>query len=173
MTYSKFSSTLLSFGMTFAFFAITSPVMAKTIALYEQPKAESKTIGSIDTTQGVVSIFTSKDGQWVKVGDPVNGNTGWVKSSDLGNGQFTFNMMKLDNGNQSYQVIQYGNGKPLTAAEMEAASKKMQLHEEAIQKDMQRMMQDMFVNMHDWGHFPMVLPVMVVPVKEAPSKPAK
>src|SRR5262245_8699911 len=139
MINSKVSSTLLSLGMTLAVFAIASSVMAKTITLYEQPKAESKTIGSIDTTKGVVSIFTSKDGQWVKIGDPLNGNTGWVKSSDLGSGQFTFNMMKFDNGNQSYQVIQYGNGKPLTTAEMEAASKKMQLHEEAIQKDMRRM----------------------------------
>jgi hypothetical protein len=159
--------------MTLTVFAITPSVVAKTISLYEQPKMESKIIGSIDTTKGVVSIFTSKDGQWVKVGDPLNGNAGWVKSSDLGNGQFTFNMMKLGNGNQSYQVIQYGNVKPLTAAEVAEASKKMQLREEAIQKDMQHMIQDMFVNMHDWEHFPMILPVMMVPVKEAPNKPAK
>ena len=64
MNKSKVSSTLLSFSIMLAVFAITSPVMAKTLSLYEQPKAESKTIGSIDTAKGVVSIFTSKDGQW-------------------------------------------------------------------------------------------------------------
>jgi SH3-like domain-containing protein len=56
---------------------------AKNINLYEQPKTDAKVVATIDPAQGIVPIYTPDKSEWVKIGDPRNGNVGWVKSSDL------------------------------------------------------------------------------------------
>lgn len=149
----------------------TSIVHAKTINLYEQPKADSKQIGSIDSSVGMISIFTTSDGSWIKVGDPRNGNVGWIKSVDLNDKNLNFNLIKIGNDNHQYQVIQYGNTKPLTSAQMSNTIKQMELREQEIQKNMQKMMQDMFSIHQNWMHTPMFIPVFIVPEKGYPATP--
>ena len=70
-------------AMTMVLFFFANNAFANDINLYEQPQAAAKIVGTIDSTKGFIPIFSTSDGQWVKVGDPRNGNVGWAKMADL------------------------------------------------------------------------------------------
>ena len=154
-------STLLAFFMVTG----TPNAMAKTLNLYDQPKADSKVLGSVDSNAGIITIFMPKEGKWVKVADPRNGNVGWIKSADLKQTGFTYKVVTSGDGTHGYQIIQYGNTKPYTAEQVSTIMKSMQKRQQMLQKDMQLMMQDMFAMHHSWMDFPMIVPVIVVPEK--------
>lgn len=61
----------------------SSIAYAVTLNLYDQPKTDAKVVGKIDTESGFVPIFTPKPGDWMKVGDPKNGNVGWIQTKQL------------------------------------------------------------------------------------------
>lgn len=157
-------------------FSTTAFATLNSVNLYDQPKSDAKVIGTVDVTAGVVPIFSSPQGDWMKVGDPRNGNVGWVKSSDLnsngGSTSFTFTQKMINNGKgpQTYQMIQYGSPQKLTP-EQTKALQQLELQQQHFQKEWQDMM-DMFN--HDFSHetfmpgmnFPMIMPVVVVPVQQ-------
>ncbi len=149
----------------------TSLSFAKTINLYDQPKADAKITGTLDTNKGIIPIFTPKEGQWVKVGDPSNGNVGWIKTSDLGTepgaaSSFTFmqHMFNDGKGPQNYQFILSGPQK-LTPEQM----KDMQLRQQQVQEAFKKMMQDMYKDLGDMmnpilnKNTPVVMPLIVAP----------
>ena len=169
--------TRLCAGFTVA--CLMSPaLMASTLSLYEQPSDTAKVIGKIDTEAGFVPIFTQKDGKWSKVGDPVNGNTGWVKTSDLAsaangpNGySFSQSMVSQGNGTPS-MVVRFGKPTALTSKKIEEYWQNNLQQQAAIQRDIQNLMKNFFSADPGWMGYPMVLPVMVVPVQQtAPSVP--
>jgi hypothetical protein len=142
---------------------------AKTLTLYDQPKADAKSVGTIDSEAGIIPIFTPKDSTWIKVADPRNGNVGWIKSSDLKNTDskgfsFTQKIVTTGEGPQSY-VIQFGAPKMLTPEQSQAFIKRIQEQTQNIQKDTQRMMEEMFKNVNQ---FPVVMPVIVMPSADVP-----
>lgn len=156
------------------FYAIVSD--AKSVVLYEQPSLQSKQVGTIDTEKGFVPIFSKKEGDWVKVGDPTNGNTGWVQANDLAKVaaspqgySFSQSMMTTNKGPQSW-IVKLG---PPTVMNVEQSSsvdwKQMMAEQDAMQREMEKMMQEMFHH-PDWIHFPMIMPVMMVPVVVQPTQ---
>jgi hypothetical protein len=155
-------------------FLLTS-AEAKSINFYEQPKADSKLVGTLDSDAGVITIYTPKDGDWIKVADPRNGNVGWIKSSDLsGSSTTSFNIISTGNGPKGYQVIQFGNSKPFTAEQYTQAMKQFEMQQEAIQKNMQQMMNNMFKDLpQQWMSYPMMVPVIVVPEKSVKPAPVE
>jgi hypothetical protein len=141
---------------------LSSTTFAKTIQLFDEPKKEAKVVGTLDSDVGIISIYTPKNSEWIKVADPRNGNVGWIKSTDMNGTRMNFNVTSTGNGGQNYQIIQYGNAKPLTPEQI----KQMHDREAAFQRDMQKMMHDMFYDFpHPWMNFPVILPVMMVPEK--------
>lgn len=158
--------------------ALSFGVFAKTINLYDQPMTTSKVVGSIDTASGVIPIFTPKGGEWVKVGDPRNGNVGWIKSSDLASGtttSFSFTQ-KFENDGKAPETykIEFGNLPSLNTQQSVEMIKKMQSQQEAIQKSMQKVMQEMMSNiyklyqqqpqlLHDNGKSAIIMPIVIVP----------
>jgi hypothetical protein len=105
-------------------------------------------------------------------GGPVlyNGKVGWIKLSDLSGTEgtstgFTFTQKTITSGKTPHtiQIIQFGNTEKLTA-EQDKMVQQMKAQQDALQKDMQKMMNDVFKNAdQQWMHFPMVIPVIVVP----------
>lgn len=141
---------------------VCSTTFAKSINLYDAPQKDAKVVGALDSEAGIIAIFTPKNSDWIKVADPRNGNVGWIKSTDMGNTNMTFKVMSGGDGKQSYQIIQYGNTKPYTEEQL----KQIRAREEALQQDMQKMVQQMFQNtQHPWAGFPMILPVVILPEK--------
>lgn len=157
---------------------LVGSVFAKTITLFDQPNANAKSIGSIDAAQGVVPIFTTKDGEWVKVGDPKNGNVGWIKSSDLKDPNspvsITYTQQYINNGNepQAFQFIQYGPPHKMSKEEAQALVKKLQMDQQQLHKSMENIFNSMFQELNQ--RFPMMdrtapifMPVVIMPQQES------
>jgi len=166
---------LLVTAIILSSFSLT--VFAKEINLYDQPKSDAKTIATVDSTTGVILIYKPKEGDWVKVADPRNGNVGWVKSNELANtnsSQSTFSFSQgvvSDNkAPTTYRIIQFGQPQNLTTEQTQAITKQMQARQEAFQKSMQDMMRDMNKFFSE-QKFPLFMPVVILPVQKAPDEP--
>src|SRR5476651_2828749 len=118
-------------------------IFAKPVNLYDQPKADSKVVGTIDSSSSMVPIFTSKDGIWMKIGDPKNGNVGWVKVSDFNgnnNSGFSFSQQTVNNGSGPKTTIQFGVPQPMTNDQI----KEIEKRQIEAQKNIQKIMQDIY-----------------------------
>lgn len=149
--------------------AISMVCSAKNINLYDQPKADAKVVGTIDSDTGIIPIFTPKDNKaWVKVADPRNGNVGWIKNSDIDTGAtsgFTFTQHTISSGKGpgTYQVFQFGTpNQQISPEQAQKMINQIQARQQAIQEDTAKMMQDIYKSM-DLSNFPVIMPVIVLP----------
>jgi hypothetical protein len=157
--------------LVFFIFSASSSAFAKTLNLYDQPDPKGKVVAAVDSTSGIVTIFSPKNSEWTKVGDPSNGNVGWIKNSDLENIKMSFNIMRSGNNHQNFQVIQWDSNQlpQQFSDQFQKNIQQMQLQQQAVQKDMQKIMQDMFKNIdQQWANFPIIMPVVIV--KERPTQ---
>ncbi len=134
---------------------------AKTIDLYDKPK-DGKIISKLDSESGVIKIFIPKDGTWIKVADPRDGNVGWIKSADLQDMTTQMNLTRSSGSQKQYRVIQssYPSAR--------------------IYQLMQQQMDEMERVMHDfnsgWFGFPYgmntsaMVPVFILPVQDVQSQ---
>lgn len=152
--------------------ALGLPVIgfAKSIQLHEQPKADSKVVGTLDTTVGSIPIFTPKGSEWMKVADPRDGNVGWIKTKDLGFQSVSMNIVSGGDGKQSYRVVQYGGDSVYTPQQIEAEMRRMDAYHRAMQLRMQHMVDDFFTGFY--GPQPIFMPVVLVPAKNSVTKSA-
>lgn len=161
MSYRRFLAVLI----VFVTFIATSLCFAKNLNLYDQPKSDAKVIGTINAETGIVPIFTSTDKVWLKVGDPTNGNVGWVKASDLSgqtnNVMFTQQITNNGQGPQTY-TIQFGMPKQFSTAEVQKLLKQWQLQQTMIEKNLQKMINDMYKNTDLQNmKFPIIMPIIM------------
>lgn len=147
----------------FAFLSLSicsSLSLAKSIDLYDQPK-EGKPIATLNSETGIITIFTPKNSDWLKVADPTNGNVGWVKSKDLDNTTIHMNMLQTTKNGQQYQVIQ--SNQP---------SQQLNRLMQQQAYEMQRIMQDFqesWMGGPRWFNEPRITPIFILPVKEITS----
>jgi hypothetical protein len=166
----------------------TSLLFAKPVNLYEQPKVDSKVVGTINSATSMVPIITSKEGDWMKIGDPQNGNVGWIKVNDVAtntnNGLTTtgFSMtektINTANGPKTSRVLQFGNTPPLTPEQSQAVTTEILKRQAAIQKNAMQMLQNVFdstnamykanPDLYNNFYFSMV-PMVAVPVAKQPA----
>lgn len=110
---------------------------AAIVNLREQPTDLSKIIGTADLSAGVIPIYSPRNSQWIKIADPSNGNTGWIKSSELKDSKgnvITFKQQISSGGSgQSVQMTQT-TGSPLTPEQNKMLEMQMQ-QQEATAKD--------------------------------------
>ena len=67
---------MIGFLMLLSFSAFATP-----LSLYQNPDSKSNVIATVKEGQAIIPIFTQ--GEWIKVGDPTNGNVGWVSKDAL------------------------------------------------------------------------------------------
>lgn len=148
---------------------------AETIDLYDQPKNDAKVVGKIDASTGIMPIYTPKEGGWVKVADPSNGNVGWVKQIDLNkvsNSSVSFTQQIIKDGKASaVQLFQFGQPqKPLTP-QQKAWFDKLQKNQEIIEQRLQGASQQMLREMQSifqWNDSPNtapLMPIIIVPMQ--------
>jgi hypothetical protein len=169
------SSIIMLFVLLFSTFAF-----AKEINMYDEPKDGAKVVGTVDMTVGVIPIFTPKEGTWMKVGDPRNGNVGWIKSSDVSNvpgspNSFSFTQRTVTDSKgvpHTYQIIQYGN--PINVNNP-AIPKNVQQNIQGVVQDivngfntMYQQQQKMMSNMPT----PVIMPIVVMPPQNQAAAPA-
>ena len=63
--------------------AIPTLTFAKNINLYATPAKSATVVGKIDDGAKMVPIISTPQGDWMKIGDPENGNVGWINLSDV------------------------------------------------------------------------------------------
>jgi hypothetical protein len=162
------------FSILLSLFALTTAsfCFSKIIPLYDQPNANGKVSGSINSENGIIVIYTPKDNNsWIKVADPNNGNVGWVKSADVnaitssGNFSLTQHIINTGKGQNAY-FIQYGTPKGMTPEQTQNWIKQMQLRQQTIENDMNHMMEDMYKNMGTFMNFPIFVPVIMLPQQQ-------
>jgi hypothetical protein len=147
-----YKTTILLFALLVS---ISTPIFAATntasktnsasIALLEQPNDNARVVANIPHGQALVPIF-SQNG-WVKVGDPSNGNVGWVDSKALQAQGYPLVYMQMNsnkNGNksaQSYQVIQYSGSQSMNQAQIQKIMNNSEQQQADVQKTMNKVMQ--------------------------------
>jgi uncharacterized protein YgiM (DUF1202 family) len=106
------------------------------ISLYEQPDVKSKVIGAITPGTAIIPIFSQ--GNWVKVGDPANGQVGWMNNEVLPaqNQVYVKTVTKNSNtpGNNGSQIIQYSSTEPLDEKQMGQLMQNLQNRQAELQQ---------------------------------------
>ncbi len=169
----KFTAMLLAVSLSL----FQSICEAKNLNLYDQPKSDAKVVGSIDPANGIVPIYTPKEGGWVKVGNPTNGMVGWVKASDLAaaattSSGFSFSQTMENTGSGPNRYVFQLGIPALTKEQTEALYKQMQAQQAIIQKAFQGLFVNTDQSASDIG-FPVMPPVAVEPQKKLPATPNK
>jgi len=62
---------------------IASSAYANSIKLYEQPNDSAKVVTTLKAGTQLIPIYQPKQGDWIKVANPKNGDVGWIKASDI------------------------------------------------------------------------------------------
>ena len=164
----------------------TTLALAKPVNLYEQPKTDSKVIATIDSTSNMVPILSAPGGEWMKVGDPKNGNVGWLKISDVTNSKpgsvstssgfsMTEQTVPTATGPQTFRTIQFGNGDPMGTDKAQAILQRLQKQQAEIQNVTQKMYNEYYRDMNALMQsnpaafantpFPPFMPVIIIPAK--------
>ncbi len=155
-------TTALFFGMSGMAWASSAPTA---LNLHEQPNAQSKIVETLSSSSPLIPIY-QKDG-WSKVGNPTNGETGWIESNQLPNNApitqvihtkdgvktVTKGEVKTPNGNGHYEVIQYQSQlSPEKSKEMQqhlmAQFQQQQVAFQKQQEAMNAMFNEAFANMN-------------------------
>jgi len=165
-----------------------SCLFAKPVNLYEQPSADSKVVGTVESSSSLVPIFTSKAGDWMKIGDPKNGNTGWIKVNEMtstvpGISSTGFSMSEhtVDTkaGPKTYRTIQFTQPEVLSPEQTAAMLKQFEVHRAEIQKYSQQVMQSISQNLNDFYQsnqtmfdktiIPIFMPIIIAPDQKQPT----
>lgn len=164
--------------------AFSGSALAAKINLYDSPTDTAKITGTIDLAAGIIPIFTPPNSTWTKVADPANGNTGWVKNSELkddkGN-MITFQQKVGTDGQTKSVEISSSYGTPPTPEQkktLEEQSKQnmdaaIQLQNQANQllNDAKKIYQQQMETMQKAG-YPMVTLPGMNPQPTTPAAPA-
>jgi len=146
---------------------------AKTISLYDTNKSDAKSIASVDTETGIIPIFISEDGAWVKVGNPENGDTGWVKSNELSFQNaiigFVFSNMSFDTSVPATKyVLKLGQSQNLTGKQTIEYFKQLHEQQGELQNAIQQLVNILTTN-HSILNMPVMMPVLFIPEKKLPT----
>lgn len=183
------TSRIVSYLSAILMVTLAGNIAAKPLKLYDQPKADAKVVGSIESSNGVVPIYTPEHSDWMKVGDPKNGNVGWINVNDLSDNsgssatQFSMTQKTIEtkSGPKTVQMVEFSTPKTMTPQESLALQKEIQTRQDNLQKSIQKMMQDFYRQMSNYymqnpttfgsPNTPIVMPIIVYPQDQA-SVPA-
>lgn len=141
---------------------ITTATFAATINMYEKPSADSKVVASVASDTPLRSIFYTEKKDWVKVGNPQNGDVGWIKATEfkeipgiikINGSQIQQLFTRKDSKKEptTYSIIQYSGPNELkpedakkAIQEMEKRNEQMKAYVQKMQEEMQKSIQEAF-----------------------------
>ena len=143
------------------FYTLTTTLaFATTINMYEQPSADSKLVASVASDAPLRPIFYTEKKDWVKVGNPQNGDVGWIKAMEFKEvpGVIKINSSQIqqlvtgkDDKTKEYKIIQYSGPNELTpedakkaVQDMEKRNEKMRAYSQKMQEEIQKSIQEAF-----------------------------
>lgn len=133
--------------------AKTSFAGANDLTVYDKPEAGAKIATTIKNDQAIIPIFTPKDGKWVKIANPQNGDTGWVRAEQI-KGPKTITTMTIGTNKdqnsttvESYKLVERGQVRSLNDKEVAQAAKQMTEADLKMKQSIQKMQAQMRANM--------------------------
>lgn len=160
---------------------------AAQVMLYQAPQANAAMVEKVNPSERLVGIF--QQGDWIKVGDPHNGQTGWINREQYQqavNKYFqssihTVYIQTASNDKGQSNIVAYENGKKLSDKEAKELYERIQKQ----QTEQARYMQQMFWNMHNvldqemhqmnefnpWNELNIgLMPQPIIVINQAPQK---
>lgn len=120
----------------------TADTAVKQVILYTEPSADSKEVAKVNLWHVLVPIF--KKGDWVKVGDPIDGNVGWVNMkqyraavSAFSKSQFKTIYIQTNDKVGKPALVVYEDGKKVSKKRAKEIYNKMQKQSQTIYKHIQ------------------------------------
>lgn len=148
---------LLISGIFFSlsiFAANVKTASAASISLYDQPNANAKVIGTLSTDQALIPIYTR--GEWTKVGNPNNGDVGWINNKILSQYGIPKIYLKTDrkttdNGTEkSFQMFQFSDSDGgNNDQQMETIVKQLQAQQAKFQANFNDILQQTINNFNE------------------------
>lgn len=143
--------------ITSSVFATNQKSTPPEVMIYSQPSESSKVIEKINPNVRLVEIF-QKSKDWIKVGNPNNGNVGWINQQQYQQAWNEFNQPNIKtifvqyskndkNGKPEMNVIAYQNGKKVSDKEAKELYEKIKKQNSAEQKQMQQFFSQVNQNM--------------------------
>lgn len=148
--------------MIIAGLCLQTVAWASVIPLQAEPIKGSRVIAKIDLSKGAIPIYRQKN--WIKVGDPTNGNVGWIPCSALEEISHTAlgmtpvfkTIIKRQTtnakGEKIYRIYEYSGSKEMAREEMEKIIRDMRSQQKKIDNDMRKMMAMMVRNFPHLEH---------------------
>lgn len=147
------------------------------LPLYASPNKSAKVIDHIVVGQRLVVIYRQKD--WLKVGNPENGQVGWVNIKQYQNWKrasarafvksVVITLTEKPDKKGKPEIIVYKNGQRLSDKDAQAFYEKMQRRQRIMQKrfnrfqkDMNRFLKDSMDQEADFWQMPFFQPVIVI-----------
>lgn len=165
------------------------------VVIYNAPKLSAKVVTKTNPMQRLIPIYQKKN--WIKVGNPVDGKTGWINRDQYNQALQAYYQSNIqtiyihsrrdNNGKLTTNVIAYRNGKKLSKKEAEKLYKRLKQQEQHNLRSMQQVFWDAnsFMNhqvreinqffAHPWhqGNFGMtpevIQPIIVVGFPQEPA----
>lgn len=153
----------LVLGLILVFMSYQS-YAAGTINLYTEPAKTSKIVASVPQEQALVPIIQQKD--WIKVGNPKNGDVGWVQQTDLTQNVSGINLQtplvrqyivteKNKDGkpiSKLYRMVEYSSSQqqqPMDEKQMQTYMDKLAAQQKAMQENFNKMQDNLNKMMND------------------------
>ena len=168
---------------------------AKSINLYNKPEKNAQVVATVKSGVQLIPIFYPDNGEWIKVADPTNGHVGWVNFNALSGlspvqqhgvnfNQRIITKTRGDDGKpQVYRVIEYSGSDQLKPAQIQHIIAEMQERQAAMQAYLNNVQAKMLQDVNTFQQvdpielgpgfytFPILQPVIVVPVQDHISQP--
>ncbi len=133
---------------------MTTATFAATINMHEKPSADSKVVASVASDTPLKSIFYTEQKDWVKVGNPQNGEVGWIKAAEfketpgiikINSSQIQHFFTHQDNKKEpaTYSIIQYSGPNELKPEDAKKAIQEMEKRNEQMKACVQKMQAEM------------------------------
>jgi len=125
---------------------VSKNILAKSddLNVYDKPEDSAKVATTIKNDQEIIPIFYPKDNKWVKIANPQNGDTGWVKADQIKSPKTVTKItvadnQKNNNSTETYRMIQCSNTKNLSDKDAKQAVKQAAEASRKIESSMQKM----------------------------------
>lgn len=154
------------------------------VTLFAQPNTNSRALGQVNVTQQLIPFYHKKG--WLKVGNPRNGQVGWVNRAQYQQAVHaranqrtqTVYVEQSQNGDQAPTIVAYRNGKRVTGEEAKALVAQVQRQQHRLNAQMRRYQQQMsqwfaddfdadfdalgFPAVSSWSSGPMLQPIVII-----------
>lgn len=130
------------------------------VSVYSQPDTKSKMVTKVKPFQHLIPIFHQNG--WVKIGDPKNGQTGWINLKQYHQAQNVSSQPKIERvtinvtdhpaKSSKTEIVAYRNGKKLTDKEAKKLYHRLTAEQEEMNQQMDKMFQHTMHQMQKMHH---------------------